>query len=75
MISVTRADGRQYNELRDVTITPNFNKFAEGSVLIRCGDTVVLCTASVEERVPPHVKPGCGWVTACLLYTSDAADE
>ena len=33
-------------------------------MLIRCGDTVVLCTASVEERVPPHVKPGCGWVTA-----------
>ena len=61
---MTRADGRQYNELRDVTITPDFNKFAEGSVLIRCGDTVVLCTASVEERVPPHVKPGCGWVTA-----------
>ena len=47
---MTRADGRQYNELRDVTITPDFNKFAEGSVLIRCGDTVVLCTASVEER-------------------------
>ena len=64
MISVTRADGRKYNELRDVTITPDFNKFAEGSVLIRCGDTVVLCTASVEEKVPPHVKPGCGWVTA-----------
>ena len=59
-----RADGRKYNELRDVTITPDFNKFAEGSVLIRCGDTVVLCTASVEEKVPPHVKPGCGWVTA-----------
>ena len=61
---MTRADGRKYDELRDVTITPDFNKFAEGSVLIRCGDTVVLCTASVEERVPPHVKPGCGWVTA-----------
>ena len=61
---MTRADGRKYNELRDVTITPDFNKFAEGSVLIRCGDTVVLCTASVEEKVPPHVKPGCGWVTA-----------
>ena len=64
MISVTRADGRQYNELRDVTITPNFNKFAEGSVLIRCGDTVVLCNASVEEKTPPHVAEGCGWVTA-----------
>ena len=61
---MTRADGRKYNELREVTITPDFNKFAEGSVLIRCGDTVVLCTASVEERVPPHVRPGRGWVTA-----------
>ena len=61
---MTRADGRKYNELREVTITPDFNKFAEGSVLIRCGDTVVLCTASVEERVPPHVRPGHGWVTA-----------
>ena len=61
---MTRADGRKFNQLRDVTITPDFNKFAEGSVLIRCGDTVVLCTASVEERVPPHVRPGCGWVTA-----------
>ena len=59
-----RADGRAFNELREVTITPDFNKFAEGSVLIRCGDTVVLCTASVEERVPPHVQPGHGWVTA-----------
>ena len=64
VISVTRADGRKYNELREVTITPDFNKFAEGSVLIRCGDTVVLCCASVEEKVPPHVMPGHGWVTA-----------
>ena len=64
VISVTRADGRKYNELREVTITPDFNKFAEGSVLIRCGDTVVLCCASVEEKVPPHVQPGHGWVTA-----------
>ena len=61
---MTRTDGRKYNELREVTITPDFNKFAEGSVLIRCGDTVVLCTASVEERVPPHVRPGHGWITA-----------
>ena len=59
-----RADGRKFNELREVTITPNFVKFAEGSVLIQCGDTMVLCCASVEDRVPPHVKPGCGWVTA-----------
>ena len=59
-----RADGRKVNELREVIITPNYNKFAEGSCLIRCGDTVVLCCASVEEKVPPHVKPGHGWVTA-----------
>ena len=59
-----RADGRKFNELRPVTVTPNFTKFAEGSVLITCGDTMVLCTASVENRVPPHVKPGHGWVTA-----------
>ena len=59
-----RADGRKYNELRPVEMTADFTKFAEGSVLIRCGDTVVLCNASVEERVPPHVRPGHGWVTA-----------
>ena len=61
---MTRADGRKYNELRPVEITTGFIKFAEGSVLIRCGDTVVLCNASVEERVPPHVPYGEGWVTA-----------
>ena len=61
---MNRADGRKFNELREVTITPDFVKFAEGSVLIQCGDTMVLCCASVEDRVPPHVKPGCGWVTA-----------
>ena len=61
---MTRQDGRAFDELRPVEITTGFIKFAEGSVLIRCGDTVVLCNASVEERVPPHVAPGCGWVTA-----------
>lgn len=59
-----RADGRKFNQLREITITPHFNQFAEGSALIRCGNTVVLCTASAEERVPPHVQPGHGWVTA-----------
>ena len=59
-----RADGRKTNELRPVEMTADFTKFAEGSVLIRCGDTVVLCNASVEDRVPPHVRPGHGWVTA-----------
>ena len=59
-----RADGRAFDEMRPVKITANFIKFAEGSVLIECGDTKVLCCASVEEKVPPHVKPGRGWVTA-----------
>ena len=45
-------------------IIPNINKFAEGSCLIRCGNTHVLCCASVEERTPPHVPEGEGWVTA-----------
>ena len=58
-----RIDGRALDELRSVKFTPDFTKFAEGSCLIRAGDTVVLCNASVEERVPPHVSKG-GWVTA-----------
>ena len=61
---MTREDGRAANELRPVEITTNFVKFAEGSCLIRCGDTMVLCCASVEDRVPPHVPFGEGWVTA-----------
>ncbi|MEM5779866.1 MAG: ribonuclease PH [Lawsonibacter sp.] len=59
-----RMDGRAADQLRPIEIIPNINKFAEGSCLIRCGNTHVLCTASVEERVPPHVPLGTGWVTA-----------
>lgn len=60
-----RSDGRQYNELRKIHITPHYNKHAEGSVLIEFGDTRVICTATVEERVPPFMKgEGRGWVTA-----------
>lgn len=59
-----RVDGRTCEQLRPVEITTGYIKFAEGSVLIRCGDTVVLCNASVEDKVPPHVAPGHGWVTA-----------
>lgn len=59
-----RIDGRIFDALRPVEIVPDVNKFAEGSCLIRCGDTHVLCTASVEDRVPPHVLFGEGWVTA-----------
>ena len=61
---MTREDGRAAGELRPVTITTDFIKFAEGSCLIRCGDTMVLCCASVEEKTPPHVPYGEGWVTA-----------
>ena len=60
-----RADGRQPDELRPFRVTLNPNKYAEGSVLIEAGDTKVLCTASVDERVPPFLKgQGKGWVTA-----------
>jgi ribonuclease PH len=60
-----RNDGRQSDALRPVTITTNVNKYAEGSALISMGDTRVLCTASVEERVPPFLRDtGTGWVTA-----------
>ena len=59
----SRIDGRKNDELRPVKITPNYTKFAEGSCLIETGNTMVLCTASVEEKVPPHVKQG-GWITA-----------
>lgn len=59
-----RIDGRKNDELRPVEIIPGINQFAEGSCLIRCGNTHVLCCASVEERTPPHVPEGEGWVTA-----------
>lgn len=59
-----RIDGRAVDALRPVEIIPDVNKFAEGSCLIRCGNTHVLCTASVEDRPPRHVPEGTGWVTA-----------
>ena len=61
---MSRIDGRKFDELRPVEIIPNINKFAEGSCLIRCGNTHVLCTASVEDKPPRHVPEGEGWVTA-----------
>ena len=61
---MARIDGRENDQLRPVEILPGINRFAEGSCLIRCGNTHVLCTASVEERTPPHVPEGEGWVTA-----------
>ena len=59
-----RKDGRAFDQLRPVRITTDFVKFAEGSCLIECGDTKVLCCASVEDKTPPHVPEGEGWVTA-----------
>ncbi|AKS40641.1 ribonuclease PH [Wenzhouxiangella marina] len=60
-----RPSGRQADELRPVTIERHYTMHAEGSVLIACGNTRVLCTASVEERVPPWLRgKGSGWITA-----------
>lgn len=60
-----RTDGRGNDKLRKVKITPDYIKYAEGSCLIELGNTRVICTASVEESVPPFLKgQGSGWVTA-----------
>ena len=60
-----RPSQRLPNQLREIRITRHYTKHAEGAVLIECGDTKVICTASVEDRVPPHQKgSGEGWVTA-----------
>ena len=60
-----RPDGRQPNQMRPVTITRDFLRHAEGSVLVEVGETKVVCAASVEERVPPFLRDtGQGWVTA-----------
>ncbi|TCS72695.1 RNAse PH [Sulfuritortus calidifontis] len=63
--SVSRPSGRAADALRTIRITRRYTKHAEGSVLIECGDTKVICTASVLEKVPGHVKgTGGGWLTA-----------
>ena len=60
-----RADGRSFNQMRPVRITPGFQSFAEGSALIELGMTRVLCSVSVEDRVPGFLRgQGSGWVTA-----------
>ena len=60
-----RPSGRRPDELRQISLQPNYSKHAEGSCLVRFGDTHVLCTASVESRVPPFLRnSGRGWVTA-----------
>ena len=65
VVKIMRPSGRQHNEKRAVSVEIGTSKYAEGSSLIRFGDTHVLCTASVEERVPPFLRgQGIGWVTA-----------
>jgi ribonuclease PH len=60
-----RIDGRKNDSMRNMKITRNYTKYAEGSVLIEVGDTKVICTASIEEKVPPFLKgTGEGWITS-----------
>ncbi len=62
---IIRVDGRKADELRKITFNPRYLDYAEGSVLIEFGDTRVLCAATVENKIPPHLKDsGQGWVTA-----------
>jgi ribonuclease PH len=62
---IQRGDGRRADQLRPITFHRQFTRYAEGSVLVCCGETKVLCNASVEERVPPFMRgQGRGWVTA-----------
>ncbi|HXG83753.1 MAG TPA: ribonuclease PH [Pyrinomonadaceae bacterium] len=64
-MTYTRTDNRTFDQLRNTRITPNVSPYAEGSALIEVGGTKVICTASVEERVPPFLRnKGTGWVTA-----------
>jgi ribonuclease PH len=65
MTILQRPSGRAADQLRDFRLTRKYTRHAEGSVLVECGDTKVLCTASVLEKVPPHVRgSGAGWLTA-----------
>ena len=64
-IFTSRPSGRRVDQLRDIKITRRYTRHAEGSVLIECGETKVICTASIDEKVPPFLKgKGQGWLTA-----------
>src|SRR5688572_21768840 len=64
-MSYTRIDNRAFDQLRQTKITPNISPYAEGSALIEVGNTKIICTATVEEKVPPFLRnKGTGWVTA-----------
>src|SRR3954447_17753398 len=61
----SRPSGRAVDQLRNIVLTRQYTRHAEGSVLIECGDTKVICTASIDEKVPPFLKgKGQGWLTA-----------
>ena len=65
MNKIIRHSGRNFNELRNIKLTPHFAKYADGSCLVQFGDTHVLCTASIEEKVPPFLRGQMsGWITA-----------
>ena len=73
---VVRADGRTPADLRPIEITLGVQKWAEGSALIRFGDTQVLCAATIEDRVPPHLRgKGTGWVTGTYEMLPRATAE
>ena len=60
-----RADGRNFNELRSIKLTPHYAKYADGSCLVQFGDTHILCTASIDEKVPSFLRGQMqGWITA-----------
>ncbi len=64
-VGALRADGRAPDEIRPVKIIPGYLKFPQGSCLVQAGDTKVICTAMVEDKVPPFMKgTGAGWITA-----------
>jgi ribonuclease PH len=75
-MTAKRRKGRAPDALREVRITPNFTKYAEGSVLVEMGETRIICTASVEERVPQFLRnSGRGWVTAEYAMLPRATDQ
>src|SRR3569832_587464 len=74
--AIVRADGRAPTQLRAATLTLGVQKWAEGSCRIRVGDTEVLCAATIEDRVPPHLRgKGLGWVTAEYSMLPRATNE
>lgn len=71
-----RVDGRANDEMREITFHPHFVKHPEGSVLISMGETKVICTASVEDRVPPFMRgKGTGWITAEYAMLPRATEQ